>query len=107
MEVELPVLRFGYGEMPPWYERTADGFSGEVGPDRVVLRGPALRQDGDVLRARVTLRAGERADYVLQHAPSQDGAPDPIDPAARRTTRRAGGETGSAASTSRPIGRRR
>lgn len=35
-------VRFGYGEMPPWFEPVADGFSGEVGPDLVMLRGPRL-----------------------------------------------------------------
>ena len=32
--------------------------------------------------AAVTLRAGERADYVLQHISMQAGKPEPIDPAA-------------------------
>jgi len=83
VEVQLLLsLRFGYGEIPPWYEAAADGFSGEVGPDAVVLRGPGLERDGDVLRARLTLRAGERADYVLQHRRSEEGVPGPIDPEA-------------------------
>ncbi len=83
-QVEVDVLlrlRFGYGEMPPWWEQKADGFVGEVGPDTVVLRGPGLSLEGEVVRARLTLRAGERADYVLQHGGLQAGAPEPIDPA--------------------------
>ena len=82
IEVEMVLrLRFGFGEMPPWWEQQDDGFVGEVGPDRVVLRGPGLSLDGEVVRARLTLRAGERANYVLQHAPSQDPAQEPISPA--------------------------
>ncbi len=83
--VEVDVLlrlRFGYGEMPPWWEPKADGIAGEVGPDAVMLRGPGLRLDGEVVRARLTLRPGERADYVLQHGRSEAGVPEPIDPAA-------------------------
>jgi GH15 family glucan-1,4-alpha-glucosidase len=83
VEVELALsIRFGYGEIPPWFERliAGDGFSGEIGPDLIVLRGPGIFRDGTVLCAHVTLRAGERADYVLQHAPSERGIPDPIDP---------------------------
>ena len=82
--VEIDVLlrlRFGYGEVPPWWERRDGGFVGEVGPDMVMLRGANLSLDGEVVRARLTLRAGERADYVLQHACSQAGTPEPIDPA--------------------------
>ncbi len=67
-------LRFGYGEMPPWWERRDGGLVGEVGPDTVMLRGPGLSLDGEVVRARLTLRAGERADYVLQHAARRPGA---------------------------------
>jgi GH15 family glucan-1,4-alpha-glucosidase len=86
VEVELALsLRFGFGEIPPWYDILVgshiSGFFGEVGPDLVVLRGPGLSRDGAVLRARLTLRAGECADYVLQHTRSEQGVPDPIDPA--------------------------
>lgn len=83
IEVEVVLrLRFGFGEMSPWWEQQGDGIVGEVGPDRLVLRGPGLSLDGEVVCARLTLRAGERADYVLQHAPSQDAAQEPISPAA-------------------------
>lgn len=75
-------LRFGYGEMPPWWEQNEDGLVGEAGPDTVMLRGPGLSLDGEVVRARLTLRAGERADYVLQHGRPEAEAPRPIDPAA-------------------------
>ena len=82
VEVEVLLrLRFGYGEMPPWWEWQEDGMVGEVGPDTLMLRGPGLSLDGETVRARLTLRAGERVDYVLQHVRSQDGAPGPIDPA--------------------------
>jgi GH15 family glucan-1,4-alpha-glucosidase len=85
VEVELTLaIRFGYGDLPPWFSPLSsaegDGFSGEIGPDLVVLRGPGLSCEKDVLRARITLSAGERADYVLQHAGSELPIPDPIDP---------------------------
>ncbi len=83
VEVEVLLrLRFGYGDMPPWWEQKEDGIVGEVGPDTVMLRGPGLSLDGEVVRARLTLRASERADYVLQHGRSEAGSPEPIDPAA-------------------------
>lgn len=85
VEVEVSIaIRFGYGDISPWFSALSgpggDGFSGEVGPDLVVLRGPGLSRDEDVLRARITLSAGERADYVLQHGPSELPIPDPVDP---------------------------
>lgn len=82
VEVELLLrLRFGYGDMPPWWEARDGVLVGEVGPDRVVLRGPGLELDGETVRARITLASGERADYVLQHARSDAPPPEPIDPA--------------------------
>ena len=85
VEVELTLaIRFGYGDIPPWFSALngpeGEGFSGTVGPDLVVLRGPGLSRSGDVLRARITLSAGERADYILQHARSELPIPDPVDP---------------------------
>ena len=77
VEVDM-LLRmcFGFGEIPPWWERKDGGFVGEVGPDMVMLRGPGLSLDGEVVRAQLTLRAGERVDYVLQYACSPGGTPD-------------------------------
>jgi GH15 family glucan-1,4-alpha-glucosidase len=85
VEVELILaIRFGYGDIPPWFSALngpeGAGFSGAVGPDLIVLRGPGLFRSGDDLRARVTLSVGERANYVLQHVPSELPIPDPVDP---------------------------
>ncbi|KAB0675607.1 glycoside hydrolase family 15 protein [Aureimonas leprariae] len=83
--VEVDVLlrlRFGYGEVPLWWEQKDGGLVGEVGPDTVTLRGPGLSLEGEVVRARLTLQAGERADYVLQHFSLPAGTPEPVDPAA-------------------------
>ncbi len=83
VEVEVMLrLRFGYSEMPPWWEQKEDGIAGEVGPDTLMLRGPDLSLDGEVVRAHFTLRCGERADYVLQHGLPEAGVPGPIEPAA-------------------------
>ncbi len=82
VEIECSLsLRFGYGEIAPWFSSIGDGggFSGEVGPDLVVLRGPRLSREGDVLFSRIPLQTGERADYILQHGSSALPIPDPID----------------------------
>ena len=80
VEVDLLLrLRFGYGEMSPWWEDKDGGLVGDVGPDLVALRGPGLRLEGSVVRACFTLSPGERADYVMQHGRSEAGTPEPID----------------------------
>ena len=82
--VEVDVLlrlRFGYGDISPWWEEELGGLVGDVGPDLIALRGPGLWLDDAVARARLTLHAGERADYVMQYGHSEAGMPDPIDPA--------------------------
>lgn len=83
VEVDLMLrLKFGYGEVPPWWEQKKDGIVGEIGPDTLMLRGPGLSLEGGEVRTRRTLHAGERADYVLQHGRPEAGLPEPIDPAA-------------------------
>ena len=80
VEVEFLLrLRFGYGEMSPWWEDKDGGLVGDVGPDLVALRGPGLRLEGSAVRARFTLSPGECADYVMQHGRSEAGTPEPID----------------------------
>ena len=74
--------RFGFGEVPPWWVAVDAGWKGVVGPDLLALRGPPVERRGDELHARVTLRAGEVACFVLQHQPSHLGLPAPLDPEA-------------------------
>ena len=84
-EVTLAMLlrpRFAFGEVPPWWIPIEGGWHGVVGPDLLVLRGSTVERQGDQLHARITLRAGEVATFVLQHRASHDGVPDPVDAAA-------------------------
>ena len=71
--------RFGFGEVPPWWIAMKGGWKGIVGPDLLALDGPPVERHGDALHARVTLRAGETACFVLQHRRSHEGAPVPLD----------------------------
>ncbi len=80
--------------MPPWWEQKEDGIAGEIGPDTVMLRGPSLSLDGEMVRARLTLRRGERADFALQHGRSGAGVPEPIDPATAQEETSDGGGAG-------------
>ncbi|MGI4796787.1 MAG: glycoside hydrolase family 15 protein [Janthinobacterium lividum] len=73
-------LLFGYGEISPWWQEENGALVGEVGPDRLVLRGPGLRVDGNAIRGTLSLSADERADYVLQHGLSSVGRAAPVDP---------------------------
>lgn len=76
------VLRFGYGAVVPWVSRLDEHtISGVAGPDSVVLRsnvklhGENMRTVGDF-----TVKAGERAHFVLTYAPSHDEPPEPAAP---------------------------
>jgi len=83
VEIEFTLrLMFGYGEIAPWWQPEDGSLMGEIGPDLLLLRGPGLTQDGPVIRSRLTLAEGERADYVLQHARWSHGKPGDIDPVA-------------------------
>ena len=63
-------LRFGYGQIAPWFQETREGLVGIVGPDAVTLRGPlghAVEGGGshDDLVARFEVGEGERVPFVL------------------------------------------
>jgi GH15 family glucan-1,4-alpha-glucosidase len=62
-------LRFDYGSLPPWCEKTPDGAIFRVGPDIVVLRSPVPhRLDDECQSAAFTVNAGERVAFVLSHS---------------------------------------
>ena len=70
---------FGYGDMPPWWMPIDGGWKGVVGPDLLALHGAAIECHGDQLHARISLRAGEVASFVLQHHASHESVPAPVD----------------------------
>ena len=88
-EVEMAIrwaIRFGYGDVVPWVQRTTDLDGHEVllavaGPDAVVLRGDVLpsRDDrGDPSHhAYFTVRAGEVVDTAMVWFPSHEPTPHP------------------------------
>ncbi len=72
-------LRFDYGCLPPWCEKTPDGAFFRVGPDFVVLRSPVPhRLEEQCQSAAFTVNAGERVAFVLSHS-SQHPPPAPVD----------------------------
>jgi GH15 family glucan-1,4-alpha-glucosidase len=78
VEMDLRV-RFDYGGIRPWVT-TAPEVTAVAGPDAVVLRTPApvTTEDG-ALRARFDAVPGTPVPFVLQHHPSHDPVPDPVD----------------------------
>ncbi len=84
------TLRFDYGSVVPWVERTEDGISAVAGSDRVTLR-TAVDLEGEDLStvARFSVRRGERVSFVLDWQPSYEEARPPVDAEeALRSTRR-------------------
>jgi GH15 family glucan-1,4-alpha-glucosidase len=80
--VELEcVPRLEYGLAVPRMVEEAGGVASIGGPERLFLRGERpLRADGGRACAAFTLRAGERAGWVLHRAPgAYADAPPPLD----------------------------
>ena len=77
------ILRFDYGAVVPWVERRPEGgLSAICGPDRVVLRTPALLRGEDLKTVgEFIVDAGETIPFVLSYAPSHQPLPPPVDPA--------------------------
>ena len=81
LEVEL-VPRLEYGLAVPRLIASDGGIATLGGPERLFLRGDReLEADGGSASATLTLRAGERAGWVLHRiAGAYAQPPDPIDP---------------------------
>ena len=76
------VIRFGYGAVVPWVTRLDEHtIAGIAGPDSVVLRSN-VRMHGENMRTvgEFTVKAGERAHFVLTYAPSHEEPPEPAEP---------------------------
>ncbi|MFK0119317.1 glycoside hydrolase family 15 protein [Streptomyces sp. NPDC090994] len=74
-------LRFDYGKVVPWVQKTADNRTCAVaGPDSVWLDTDA-ETHGESLttRSHLTLTEGERTTFTLSWQPSYKGAPDKLD----------------------------
>jgi GH15 family glucan-1,4-alpha-glucosidase len=80
MRLEL-ILRFDYGSVVPWVQRTDDGIWAIAGPDSVRLRTPvALHGENLTTVADFTVAAGQRVPFTLAWHPSHEPAPPAIDP---------------------------
>ncbi len=82
------VVRFNYGAAVPWVNRLDDGsLSAIAGPDRVLLRTPAILHGEDLKTVgEFTVKAGEAMPFVLSYGRSFEDpppAPGPFDALAR------------------------
>ncbi len=80
-------LRFDYGRMPPWVQVRDRVLTGEVGPDRVTLRGPAalsLKQEEG--RSDFVVEEGQTLDFILTYSDAALPEPPPLDSASLLAT---------------------
>ena len=79
MRMEL-IIRFDYGSIVPWVERTETGISAIAGPDMVSLR-TTVPLRGEDLRtvAEFAVGAGERVAFDLTWYPSTHYEPSTLD----------------------------
>ncbi|MEO5926438.1 MAG: glycoside hydrolase family 15 protein [Bryobacteraceae bacterium] len=79
MKMDL-VLRFDYGSVVPWVERTEHGISAIAGPDMVSLRTKVpLRGENFHTLAEFTVSAGEEISFDIAWHPSNRYEPSPLD----------------------------
>jgi GH15 family glucan-1,4-alpha-glucosidase len=75
------ILRFDYGAVVPWVERLPEGgISAIGGPERVVLRTPALLRGEDLKTVgEFDVSAGETVPFVMSYGLSHLARPHPVD----------------------------
>jgi GH15 family glucan-1,4-alpha-glucosidase len=79
MRLEL-VIRFDYGSIVPWVQRSDGGISAIAGPDMLQLRSPvATRGEGFTTVAEFAAPEGQRVAFDLAWHPSHVPPPCPID----------------------------
>ncbi len=82
MELEL-TLRFDYGSIVPWVRNLDGTLVAIAGPDAVALRTPVELEGRDMRTyASFTVAEGDRVPFVLTWFPSNEQAPDAVDPEA-------------------------
>src|SRR5689334_4596136 len=70
------VMRFDYGSIVPWVQRTADGLWAIAGPDSLRLRTPVpLRGENFTTVADFTVSAGQRVPFTLTWHSSHEPGP--------------------------------
>ncbi|MGK4006768.1 glycoside hydrolase family 15 protein [Sorangium sp. So ce1036] len=81
LRMEL-VIRFDYGWVVPWVQRTPDGIRATAGPDTLFLHTP-VPVHGEDLRtvAELTVGAGDRVPFALTWSPTYAPVPVALDPA--------------------------
>jgi len=80
LKMEL-VIRFDYGLLVPWVERTDDTLVAVAGPDQLVLHTSARHRGEDLKTvAEFTVAESEELSFVLTHGPSHLEMPKPVDP---------------------------
>ena len=81
MKTQL-IMRFDYGAVVPWVNRTEDNTLRAVaGPDLIAIRADVpLRGEGLTTVAEFEVAEGDRVSFVMTWGPSHLPAPDAIDP---------------------------
>jgi GH15 family glucan-1,4-alpha-glucosidase len=80
MRMEL-VIRFDYGSVVPWVQRSGDGIRATAGPDTLFLHTPVPLHGEDMRTvAEFTVAPGERAPFTLTWTPTYTSAPETLDP---------------------------
>ncbi len=74
-------IRFDYGSVIPWVQKTAQGLSAIAGPDALILRTP-VETHGENFHtvAEFDVRAGERVPFTMSYFPSFGPVPAALDP---------------------------
>src|SRR5206468_2885352 len=76
------VLRFDYGSIVPWVQRTDTGIRAIAGPDAVGICAPVeLHGENLTTVADFTVQAGEQVPFVMCSQPSTEAphCPQPAD----------------------------
>ncbi len=80
MQMEL-IIRFGYGHIVPWVQKTRGGLQAVAGPDALILRTPVkTRGENLATVAEFTVKKGERIPFVLTWFASNKGPPKKVNP---------------------------
>ncbi|MBU2851213.1 glycoside hydrolase family 15 protein [Acidithiobacillus ferrivorans] len=80
MRMEL-IIRFDYGSIMPWVQRSGDTLLATAGPDRLELRSEvAVHGENMKTMAEFHVSKGERINFALNYRPSYEAAQSTIDP---------------------------